>query len=368
MFSTFKQANGRYRWILFSSSSFVDRDGEIVSQAAQEQDCARMNATKQFGTLDWWHELYLILGDGDFAAMHGRIRVESGLYRDDDIGAAMAAHQDDLAASIAFFHPVNEPVDGVYQNIKTFSRAILPRGTESNLLTRLFVAEEDKTMVKEKIDALVNLLGGGQDAKDKVSAILGTAAATEAKAADAGLAFKAAGDAPADEKKPEAGDTQDAAPIEPEAAAQAAPEAKADMPVTDMPAEVEPAEPQDNGGDVVAALQAVIAPLVARIEELAASLGQMSANVTQMETANATAAKAADETKTALSNASKQIAALEARLKELEGDTPRGFAKPGFVASRSDANVTTAAKNAPQPMESAMETISKFILGGMPNN
>jgi len=27
-------------------------------------------------------------------------------------------------------------------------------------LTRLFVAEEDKTMVKEKIDALVNLLGG----------------------------------------------------------------------------------------------------------------------------------------------------------------------------------------------------------------
>jgi len=112
----------------------------------------------------------------------------------------------------------------------------------------------------------------------------------------------------------------------------------------------------------------VIAPLVARIEELAASLGQMSANVTQMESANATAAKAADETKTALANASNQIAALEARLKELEGDTPRGFAKPGFVASRSDANVTTAAKNAPQPMESAMETISKFILGGMPNN
>lgn len=360
MFSTYKQANGRYRWILFSSSSFVDRDGEIVSQAAQEQDCAYMNAKKQFGTLDWWHSP-IVLGDCDFAAMHGRIRVESGTYRDDAIGAAMARHQKQLGASIAFFHPVNEPVDGVYQNIKTFSRAILPRGTESNLLTRLFVAEEDKTMVKEKIDALVNLLGGGQDAKDKVSAILGTAAATEAKAADAGLAFKEAGDAPADEKKPDAGDTQDAAPIEPEAEAQAAPDAKAD----ELLAETEPDEPVS---EMVAALQSVIAPLVARIEELAASLGQMSANVTQMETANATAAKAADETKTALSNASKQIAALEARLKELEGDTPRGFAKPGFVASRSDANVTTAAKNAPQPMESAMETISKFILGGMPNN
>ena len=355
MFSTFKQANGRYRWILFSSSSFLDRDGEIISQAAQEQDCAYMNAHKQFGTLDWWHSP-AILGDCDFAAMHGRIRVESGLYRDDAIGAAMAAHQNDLGASIAFFHPVGEPVDGVYQNIKTFSRAILPRGTESNLLTRLFVAEEDKTMVKEKFDALVNLLGGGPDAQNKVTAILGTAAATEAKAANAGLAFKAAGDPPVDEEKPAEGETPAADPTA--ADAQPAPEAKDDMTgaVTQAP------EPEgDETAQLVAAMQSVIAPLVARIEELSASLGQMSANVTQMESAKQAQTDA-------LATAAKQIGALETRVKELEGDTPRGFAKPGFVASRSDTNLTTVAKQSPQPMESALETINKFVLGGMPNN
>lgn len=204
----FKQANGQYRWVLLSSSAFKDRDGEIVSQAAQEADTDRMNATGDFGTLDWWHLVPqaistredlgalptpvrqggLILGDCDFSAMQDRIRVESGTFRDQAVAAAVATAAPRLAASLAFYHPLNEPdAQGVYHTIKTFSRALLPAGKESNLVTQLFVTQGGQmASLKEKWDAFVQLVGG----EDTAQSIATQAAQKERMAEGQGLAFK----------------------------------------------------------------------------------------------------------------------------------------------------------------------------------
>ncbi len=207
-----KQADGAYRWILFSTSAYQDNDGEIVSQKAQEQDIAAMQKLGDYGTLDWWHwfrldgkwvkakELTaetaprakpLRLGVCDFAAMHGRVRIESGTFDDPKLGEYLAPRAKELGASISFFHPASEPDrEGVYKNIATFSRALLPRANASNQLTRLYVAKENDTVFDEQIKKLIEKLGGDEKAKQKAEEILAAAAGADNTAQAAGIAAK----------------------------------------------------------------------------------------------------------------------------------------------------------------------------------
>ena len=207
-----KQADGVYRWILFSTSAYQDNDGEIVSQKAQEQDIAAMQKLGDYGTLDWWHwfrldgkwvkakELTaetaprakpLRLGVCDFAAMHGRVRIESGTFDDPKLGEYLAPRAKELGASISFFHPASEPDrEGVYKNIATFSGALLPGAIASNQLTRLYVAKENDTVFDEQIKKLIEKLGGDEKAKQKAEEILAAAAGADNTAQAAGIAAK----------------------------------------------------------------------------------------------------------------------------------------------------------------------------------
>lgn len=204
-----KQANGKHRWILLSTNSYQDRDGEIVSQKAQEADVDRMNATHDFGPLRMWHMGYpdietkeagpgVDIGDCDFAQMFGRVRVESGTFKDERIAAAIKGRADQWAGSIGFFHPLDQPDrNGVYADSYTFERSLLPRAKASNYLTPLaaIVKENAMTTKEEKEKQLSDLLGDASLA----SAILKQVDATEKAAQERGLKYKAA-DAPAPEK------------------------------------------------------------------------------------------------------------------------------------------------------------------------
>lgn len=182
-----KDEDGNYRWWLQSSNAFEDKDKEVVSAKSQHADTDRMWADNDFGTLDFWH-LHpdviadkfrkdpqtikglpptvvtngIILGDCDFSVMHGRTRIESGTFRSKEIGAWASRNASDLGVSLSFYHPADEPDrDGVYHNIRTFSRALLPRGKESNLFTRMFVRKEKEVAtLKEKLTKFFQM--GGQ--------------------------------------------------------------------------------------------------------------------------------------------------------------------------------------------------------------
>ena len=156
-FISLKEANSPYDWIMITSSAFRDRDNEIISLKAHQKDVARMEQENDFGTLDWWHlhpivfeymerkekvaELPIavqkkgvLVGDCTFSAMYGRIRIEAGTYRSKALKQIFNAHSKELSASLLYLHPKNEPDhDGVFHNIYTVSRAIMPRSNVSNL-------------------------------------------------------------------------------------------------------------------------------------------------------------------------------------------------------------------------------------------
>lgn len=169
-----KEKSGRLRWLIFSASSYQDRDREFVSLKALSDDCDRMQASGQYGVLRWRHAgvpnietkeagVGLDLGVCDFSAMHGNLCVESGTFYDDRIGAALAPHMKELGASKGFIHPLTDPDhEGVYHTIYTFERSLLPKDVASNPFTAAAVImKESQNMatLKDKAKELAALLG-----------------------------------------------------------------------------------------------------------------------------------------------------------------------------------------------------------------
>jgi hypothetical protein len=188
--SVFKDASGRYRWILLSSTAHRDRDGEIVSTKALAQDVIRADADKDYGPLRWWHIPGADIGDCDFNALSGRMLVESGTFRSEVIGEAVYKAQDSLQASLGFRHPITEPDhEKVYHNIRRFERSLTPRGRAANPFTMLVVKQGGKTMEDEKLAEFKAMFGHIKD--DVVQGVLAQIQATQ-KAADAVAAYKEA--------------------------------------------------------------------------------------------------------------------------------------------------------------------------------
>jgi hypothetical protein len=335
----FKEASGRLRWVMLSSNSYQDTDKEIIAQAALEADVERADKEHNYGPLRWWHVGNpdpiartpgdgIDIGDCDFNAMHGRMLIESGTFRDERIGGAIKEHADTLAGSIGFFHPLNQPDSGgVFDNIHRFERSLLPRARASNQLTGLTVTKEQQDMasMKEKYDQFVALLGGNATLADSV---VKQAEATQKAAQEAGLAFKAKNDKPKDVKKGEEGSAEEEA-TEPETEAEAE---------GDAPKKFE---------------KKMTAKKEAEIDYTAMAAG-LAPHITAL--IDARMAESRKETATKEAGLTSQITTLETKLKEVEavakmlaGDLPRGV-KDGYRASQSSTTVTTKdATNQPAP-------------------
>lgn len=184
----FKDARQQWRWLAISSTAFRDRDGEIVATKALEADCARADQDGDYGSLRWWHEPTLNLGDCDFNGMSGRSLIESGTFRSEAIAHKVAAHASNLEVSIGFYRRSHEPdANGVYHTIRRFERSLCPLGTASNVLTSFIVKESAMALNDIKRKALAALGFGDQEIAD-----IEAQAATKEKAADeAGIAYKA---------------------------------------------------------------------------------------------------------------------------------------------------------------------------------
>jgi hypothetical protein len=96
-----------------------------------------------------------------------------------------------LGMSRTFYNPANEPdAQGVYHNIRTFSRAILPAERASNRLTMLDVSAKEKRMsLLDKAKGLVAKLGNTPLAEAKVKELLAAAEVVD-KAAEGKLQQK----------------------------------------------------------------------------------------------------------------------------------------------------------------------------------
>lgn len=202
-FTVFKTSRG-LRWLAISSNNYEDRDREIVSKAALDADVARTAADGKYGPLRWWHigepdplsdEPWgpgLDLGTCDFAAMDNRFLIESGTFKDHEIGEAIAAKAPQLALSIGFFHPRGEPdAEGVFHHIRRFERSLAPAGKVSNPLTAFYVpGATPMAMQDTQLKALADLLPGVPE--EKIKALIESSTSQATKTAEAaGLRYKA---------------------------------------------------------------------------------------------------------------------------------------------------------------------------------
>lgn len=194
-FTVYKDARGRHRWTMISSSAFKDRDDEIVSTKALADDVERADLDHDYGPLRWWHVPGLDIGDCDFNMMQGRMLIESGTFRDERIGEILKEAPGEYEVSIGFKHPVTEPdAQGVFHHIRRFERSILPHGRASNPLTYFSVKGVDSmATLEEKTKALRELLGD----EELVNRLLDQASSREKTAEASGLAFKAKKEEPA---------------------------------------------------------------------------------------------------------------------------------------------------------------------------
>lgn len=196
-FTVLKQSDGAYRWVLFSSTAYRDRDGEIVSMKALQDDCDRADASGNYGPLRWWHVPGVDIGDCDFNMLYGKTLIESGTFKSAFVAERVKENAGRLQVSIGFRHPRGEPdASGVFHRITRFERSLLPVGRASNPFTTLLVTKEnfDMATVQEKIKAFGALLRDD----DLVKTILATAQTAEKSADERGVEFKEA-ETPADE-------------------------------------------------------------------------------------------------------------------------------------------------------------------------
>lgn len=200
-FSAFKGGDGRYRWVMISSNSYQDRDGEWVTQKAQAADVERMNRTGRFGTLDWWHTkikatdgrlIPLDIGDCDQAIMLGRFRLESGTFRDETVGASFAASKERMGGSLEFLYPANEPAGGQFHHVFTIRRSVLPADAASNSLTGLVIGQKEQVDMSKKTYERLKALAAQNGVDAVLQAIAGVADMDE-RAKGLGLAAKSAG-------------------------------------------------------------------------------------------------------------------------------------------------------------------------------
>lgn len=196
-----KSVDGRTHWVLISSNSFEDREREIISQKALEDDVARADADGNYGPLNWWHlngqpdktsgepTPVTVLGHCTGNAMHGRMLVEWGDFIDERVGQAVKEVAPQLAVSLDFSYPPDAlDAQGVFHQIRRTGRALVPRRLAANPLTASpIIVQEDKFMVKEKVAALRAVLGGDDELVNKVLVL---AAEKEAGALEAGVRHK----------------------------------------------------------------------------------------------------------------------------------------------------------------------------------
>jgi len=180
-----KDTQGNYRWVLISSSAYVDRDGEIVTEKALQKAVERMDATGDYGELRWWHT-GVVLGKADYAAVYAHQLIESGTFVSKAVAAGVSMAAGKLGGSIGFRHPPTQPRNKQYEDIAIQERSLLPRGKESNLFTQLSVT--GGRMDERKKAALFELLG-----ESEATALLSHADVTAKAADEAGVTRKEKG-------------------------------------------------------------------------------------------------------------------------------------------------------------------------------
>jgi hypothetical protein len=309
VFSVFKDSRGADRWLGITTTAYLDIDQEIISTKAIGQAVAIGDLTQQRGPLRYWHVVGLDIGDCDYQAQGGpggRFLIESGTFRSKGcakLGQRMA--EKGYQMSPGFVHARTQPQNGIYDDIAIYERSPVPNGRAANRFTR-FATKEDRMLTTEKEAELKTLLA---DQPDLLSQLMAQVERTDKAAQQIGVTYK---DAP---EWAQALITRIDG-LEATVKAFTPVETKADEFVDEETIE----EPADDGGmDDAAFAQMLAQAVVQAITPLLDIEKKMAGHLADLKSTMGGYVQQKDDA-TAAQTA--QIAALDAKLKELTGDLP----------------------------------------------
>lgn len=169
-----RQADGKWRGFLISSTSVLNRVGAIDSTALHDSMNRRAAETGQYPYIDFFHfGPDWKMGMVDYLARDGHVAIASFLFDDSELAQAMIrayiADPEYWGASISFYS-IGAPelvkiedaeipvfVDGVYEAI-----TILPERAAASLFTALRSTQEVQRMNQAVLEALTKLANGDE--------------------------------------------------------------------------------------------------------------------------------------------------------------------------------------------------------------
>jgi len=369
-FTIYKDDSGRDRWLAITTTAYEDKDREIISRNAIKEAVALGDKTKERGPLLFWHVPGLVMGACDFQAQGGpgdRFLIEGGTFRN----KAMASLGQKLSdagyqMSPGFIHTDDQPNQGVYDHILIYERSAVPQNRAANYFTRYATAKEDKVLAPEKIAEYREKAAGNAEALAMLDSLLATAQKDDDTAQARNVVYK---EAP--EEITLNGVTYTVKAFPPAAAAvEGSPEEEAAEPEEEAMAEgdMEADQADDGMGDgmddaafaqlIAKAVVEALTPLLDIEKKMAGHMGELKTALSGFSAQKDDAAQA--QTAAAQSQAD-QIAALDAKVKELTGDLPTSVmngARNYYRASESIATQLT-----PQAAATIKEAISNIPTG-----
>lgn len=364
-FIVYKDHTGAHRWLARTTTAYRDRDQEIISSDALDQDSQRMTASKSFGPLRYWHVGQpdpldvttpwgpgLDIGDCDYSMLIGRTRVESGTFRDPAIAQAIAAKAEQYELSPGFFHPLDQPDrGGIFHAIRTFERSIVPikYGRASNLFTGLAVKEQRMNLdeMERRFKTAIADLGLNAEQATTLGMQL---VQTEKAATEQGIAFKS-DDAPVETEYPDVvinGITYKAAPPPMAMDAEDDPALGGDSGV-DEAAEGEPPMDAQPEGDYIgdmsvddfkSMMSEILAP-IAKMQDMVKSIGDMHGELKGMYGG---VAQKDDAQYAELVTLKAQMTDLQAKIDQIEGNQPNTILPDEVAAALKSAGPATPQK------------------------
>lgn len=156
-FFTYKAADGTRRWVSISSVAIKDKEFEIVTEKAYDDAIEHARDTSNFGELDLVHVEGTDVGDCDLMMRVGNRLIEGGTFRDTPLAkGAIRGVEDDpdyWGTSIKFvFDPSKFDGEKYHGNIRIRKRTILPQEMAASFGTK-FVAMNGGSKMQEELGA-----------------------------------------------------------------------------------------------------------------------------------------------------------------------------------------------------------------------
>jgi hypothetical protein len=135
-FKVFKDKQGKYRWVAFSSNSFEDLERELFSTKALEEAVEYAEKADERGPLLLFHVPEAEIGHCDFQAVQGRFLIESGTFDDTPLGKKALDYfinsDEEHQVSIGYKYVDGDEKDGIYDWFRFRERSVCPHGTAAN--------------------------------------------------------------------------------------------------------------------------------------------------------------------------------------------------------------------------------------------